>query len=374
MRNKTQDGGISTDIRMKVGVITFHYVDNFGAAWQCYSLCSLLKQLGHEPFLVNYRPDEALPVYQMPKGRFWVTPKMIGYFKKKFLFDGFRRDFLPAQSGLVKRFVDLQTSSPYAEAFIAGSDQIWNHCLFGGEYDPAYFIDFKTSARKISYAASFGEMQPIKLCDELRSGLARFDYLSVREEAAARTLVESYGLAVQTVCDPVILTESFAGFIKPIRRSRDYVFCYNLYNQIHLDQQCLRLAEMQMLDVRRINNDWKFWNYPSRSEFGIGPVRWLNLINDARYVISDSFHSTVFSVMLEKKFVTALANKNRGGENRIVAFLNKVGLETRIIDEADTLQDIRERLETPVDWLAVKSKLNTMRAESIGFLNGSLSI
>jgi hypothetical protein len=360
---------------MKIGILTFHHVDNFGAAWQCYSLSSQLKHLGHEPFIVNYCPDDALSAYQMPKGRFWLTQRMIGYFKKKFLFNRFRKAHFPPLSEMVTRFSDLQNRPPHADAFIAGSDQIWNHCLFNGDtYDPAYFVAFATSARRISYAASFGEMQPIKLCDELRSSLVKFDYLSVREEAAARTITDSYGLPVRTVCDPVILSENFAKFIQPIRRKREYVFCYNLYNRTILDQQSLGLAKMQDLDVRRINSDWKFWNYPSHSEFGIGPIRWLNLINDARYVVSDSFHSTVFSVILKKKFVTALANKNHSSENRIVAFLAKVGLETRIIDETDTLEDIMRRLESPVDWLAVRRKLDTMREESIHFLDQSLSV
>lgn len=358
---------------MKIGILTFHHVDNYGAAWQCYSLYTQLKQLGHEPFLVNYRPDDALPVYRMPKGRFWITPRMIGFFKKKASFERFRKAHLAPLSKCLSTFEDLKAHPPSADAFIAGSDQIWNPCLFDGLYDPSYFLEFTDSSKKIAYAASFGETRPIELSEELESMLSKFEHLSVREAAAAQALVNAYGFNVYTVCDPVILSGDFTSFLNAGKFPKDHIFCYNLFNRPQMDEMCAHFSKLYGIKVRRVNDDWRVWRHDSKSEFGIGPVRWLNLINNSRFVVSDSFHSTVFSVLLEKNFVVTLANKHRGKENRIVSLLCNLGLESRIIDDIDTLDDIRSRLESNIDWPAVKRRIQDTRHHSLEFLKTSLA-
>lgn len=358
---------------MKVGVITFHHVDNFGAAWQCYSLCSVLRKLGHQPFLVNYRPAGALLAYRMPKGKYWITPNMLGFFKKKFTFNLFRKKHLPVQTRCFASFDQLKNNSFVADLFIAGSDQIWNPSLSGEAYDPSYFLEFTKSGKRIAYAASFGESQPIDLCADLESMLSKLDSISVRESAARNTLVEAYGIDVDVVCDPAILNEDYGDFLVPDKIPENYVFCYNLFKLKKLDEACAILAGKRGCTVRKVNDDWKFWKYESTPEFGIGPIRWLNRIHKARFVVTDSFHATVFSVLFEKDFVVSLANKDKGKSNRIVSLLTDLGLESKIIADGDTVDDIERRLDAPVDRDAVKDRIRDMRRHSLDYLTGAIN-
>ncbi len=358
---------------MKIGILTFHHVDNYGAAWQCYGLCNALERLGHEPFLINYRPPGALLAYRLPKGKFCLTPRMLGYFKKRMLFDRFRTNHLPEQTEKMFSYEQLAAKEWRASAFIAGSDQIWNPTITGGRYDPSYFLGFAGRARKIAYAASFGETQNIDLSDGLRSMLAGLDHVSVRETGARDTLVEAFGIDIDVVCDPAVLTQSYADFLSPRESGAEYIFCYNLFNREMLDKTCADLAADMACDVRRVNDDWKFWKYKTRPEFGIGPIRWLNNIHKARCVITDSFHATVFSVLLEKDFVVSLANDHKGKSNRIVSFLAELGLETRIMSDEDTLQDVGARMHAPVDWQAVGGRIGRLGARSLRFLETALA-
>jgi exopolysaccharide biosynthesis predicted pyruvyltransferase EpsI len=126
-------------------------------------------------------------------------------------------------------------------------------------------------------------------------------------------------------------------------------------------------------DVRKVNDDWRFWKSKTRPEFGIGPIRWLNNIHKARCVLTDSFHATVFSVLLQKDFVVSLANAHKGKSNRIVSFLSDLGLESRIMSDEDKLQDVRARMHAPVDWQAVGNRIARMGARSLRFLESALA-
>lgn len=358
---------------MKIGVLTFHHVDNFGAVWQCYSMCSTLQRLGHQPFLVDYRPEGVLRAYEMPRGRFWLSMRMIAYFKKRSSFNRFRSEHLPPQTARFTSLPPLRASPPEADAFIAGSDQIWNPGLLGESYDPTYFLPFGGSARRIAYAASFGESRPLELTEDLGEMLSRFDFISIREEAALQAVADHFNLKARLASDPVLLTKDYSGFLGRHRFSEDYVFCYNLFNRESTDRVCGLLAERRGCEIRRVNDDWRFWKYSSKQEYGIGPVRWLDLIHQAKFVISDSFHGTLFSVMFRKNFAVMLANEEKGGANRIVNLLRHLGLDSRIISDDDSEAEIRRRLDEPVDWQEVERRIGTMRRESFDFLETALA-
>lgn len=358
---------------MKVALLTFHQADNFGAVWQTYGLSKTLCQLGHDPFLIDYHPDKLLRSYRVPTGRFVVTPRMIGFLKKKLEFNRFRRILLPATTRLFKSYDDLRKNPPVADAYITGSDQVWNPDLMGGRYDPAFFLQFVKSGRRISYAASFGETRQLIPTDELREYLSHLDAISVREEQAARILKAAYDIEIAAVCDPVFLLQDYTNYLTMPCWNREFVFTYNLFNLRDTDELSLELGKALNCEVRRVNDDWKLWNYSSKAEFGISPIRWLNLIQSAKLIFTDSFHATAFSILLRKPFLSVLSNSQTTKANRIVSLLEQLQLQEKIVSKDDTIDDVLERYNQPIDWETVHRKIADARQDALNYLSVALA-
>ena len=171
---------------MKIGILTFHFAFNQGAVMQCYALQKYLELQGHEAVVINYRPG-----YHTVMHAAWRNP----WSYSRVFWRKFRSRSLPARLLLAARsfmrcmywnllqvdrqnqaafrsfvekylhltpeyhtFAQLQQSPPELDAMISGSDQVWNPDLLGGEFDPAYFLDFgRPSTRRLTYAVSLGK-------------------------------------------------------------------------------------------------------------------------------------------------------------------------------------------------------------------------
>ena len=309
----------------------------------------------------------------MPRGRFYFTPRIIGYFKRRFSFQSFRKRYFPPLTRLYRSFEELSLNPPDVDVLIAGSDQIWNPDLTGGTWDETYFLKFNQNGKKIAYAPSFGETRSLALGNDLLKMLSDFDALSIREQGAAEKIRDEFGLKMEVVCDPVMLVEDFSSFLDPKPLGQDFILNYSLLSPDITNDIAQKLSEKEKVQVRRVCDDWKIWKYSSLAEFAIGPVRWLNLINQASYVITDSFHATLFSILFQKKFVSFLFNKERGRSNRIFSLLNACGLESRVAGANESLNEITSHLNQPVDWEKAKYLIRQLRASSKSYLQSEIA-
>lgn len=146
---------------MKIGILTFHYVHNYGAVWQAYALRHVLEEMGHEVEIVNYRNGYVENSYSVKlnsyseikrrKGKIYSPVVCREEYRRREKFNDFINSVLLRDKVQVLSVQELEHVD--ADAFISGSDQIWTWWLTGG-YDCAYLLDFNTKAKRIAYAAS----------------------------------------------------------------------------------------------------------------------------------------------------------------------------------------------------------------------------
>ena len=206
---------------MKILTITCHKVYNHGASLQQFALLYFLNNSGFEAKTINYQPKylaEIFSYYGVANPKFKKNlflkllyviaklPSKINDIKRRNAFNDFEKNFIPSTDKLFVNNIQLKNNTPKADAYICGSDQIWNSLLQNGK-DPAFYLDFvANNKKKISYAASFAiDNVSDEWKDFVKEKVNRIDYISVRENSGLRIL-ENMGInrAVQ-VLDPVFL-------------------------------------------------------------------------------------------------------------------------------------------------------------------------
>lgn len=311
---------------MKINTITCQHVYNYGATLQAFALQDYLESLGHNVEIIDFR----LPThtrYELftpyPKGRAYelvckfpllryiITPyrnrRMLKTWGRKRNFDRFDKEYLHLSSHTYKSLDKLQQDTFDADLFIAGSDQIWNTDMENGS-NGAYFLDFgPEKTKRISYAASFG-ISEIKDNDKklfIKQQLRKFDKISVREKAGLNIL-HDLGYEGCQVVDPVFLLSKDA-WIKKLNlqiKENDYIFLYDfMHDDERLIQLSKELAQKEHLKICSVN-DISHAPYADIQIDNAGPKEFLQLLLNAKYVISNSFHATAFSIIFDKKFAT----------------------------------------------------------------------
>ncbi|SHK89494.1 polysaccharide pyruvyl transferase family protein [Fibrobacter sp. UWB12] len=247
--------------------------------------------------------------------------------------------------------------------FVFGSDQVWRK-----EMSPdimTFFGSFlKDDVPRIAYAASFGVDYWQFSTDETKKIiplLKKFRAISVREESAVRLLAE-HGVDSQLVLDPTMLlkADDYAHLESEVScdyAKANHIFVYCLDE--HLNQKDVLCQLEQTLNVPLL----------LLNEKNLQVDMWLSALRTAEYVITDSFHGTVFSILFHKKFIV-VANEYRG-LTRLQSLLKMFGLENRLIMSFEDFDC--EKLDAEIDYKSVDVILNQEREKSLTFLSESLS-
>ena len=369
---------------MKINTITCHNVYNYGATLQTYALQTYLKGLGHEVEIIDYYPK-----YRNKKN-FWKIPnnsKVGKYSQRYFLFhliyaihraikylrdtnfdrnkkfDEFDRKYLQITSTKYTSYQQLKDNPPIADCYIAGSDQIWNPNGDTGK-DPAFFLNFGDSqAKRISYAASFGISEieePFK--PNLKEYLRILDAISVREKTGLDILNDlGYTDAIQ-VCDPVFLLskEQWLCIAPPPLVKNDYILVYDFFqDDDNIKKMSQKLAQEKKCKIVAVNDGGKCI-YADVNITNASPNDFLSLIANANVVVSNSFHATAFSLILNKEFYTYPVSRNKN-HSRMTDLLDSVGLLDRFNTPISSL-------EADIDWLVVNERIKTIDDYSKVFL------
>ena len=339
---------------MKVGILTFHYAHNFGACLQAFALKEYFNSLGHSAIIVNYKNPKIHNLYPRKlKVHFLLYdfkhPKELGkkikllrdysYGKKEWKkqyqkFEYFIDTYLLNNSISEVSFQELQSLD--VDLFVGGSDQIWNRQLTGG-FDRAYLLDFDTKARKAFYAASAGKNELDE--EELPFFNKIFEnketFISARESSLASYLSNKYKRDVPNVIDPCFLL-SDSDYVRLFNlnkslssKKKKYLFAY------FISEKNKRIREMVRVIANALNLEIVEFHYRKSRDLDknyqtskIGPIEFLEYMYNADFIVTNSFHGTVFSLIFKKQFYSIYDLDARKDD-----LLNKFGLSDRHIKE-----------------------------------------
>jgi hypothetical protein len=370
---------------MKIGIMTFWWSeDNYGQILQCYALQKYLRDAGHDAYLIRYDPKN-----DFVKTPFWkkvvkgLNPvrlyNYLKYKRKKSIdkkektehsrkFQEFRDAYLKQSEKIYYSYHELFQNPPNADVYIVGSDQVWNPgCYASGSTLErvnsqlnAYFLNFgNRETKRIAYAVSFGKE---KITDELKQKiiplLKQFDYISVREKSGSAICRQCGVENAEWVPDPTMLldAEQYHSLYENTRINYDKPYCllYMLGNKYDFSiQNIFDWAEKRLLNVIYITGNSQLDAY--KKTYATIP-EWLYLIDHAEYVITNSYHCSVFSLLFQKKLgIILLTGKDSGMNSRFESLFEQFQIEKRFI--IDTF----DGLETDSNWNIVNDIFNRMQ-------------
>lgn len=375
---------------MRVGILTFHFSDNYGAMFQAYALKAYLESLGHQAFFIDYKPS-----YLEKGGRFTLRKPVIkNNLKVAYLhLNGFRnRIFTPStleQSvhefqrtylGTVPYFSSPNhLRAPSLDLVITGSDQVWNPQERVG-VDNTYFLERSSfeerygAVRRISYAPSFGsdELKP-EFGSEVGNLVSDLDAVSVREESGKVILAGLTDKHVSVVPDPTLLLEDFSAIYQDYAGvGSNYIFVYYLRSPINVREVAQEASVTTNAgEIISVHNPHRRWREIGRTVYP-SPGQWLKLHKNARVVVTNSFHGVALSIVQRKDFLYVPLEGERSRMNaRALNLLKAVGLENRI---ASSQKDVKALLDEGIDWVSVGPRVAQLRSNGTEFLKEQLEI
>lgn len=364
---------------MKIGVLTFHRVYNYGAVIQAYCTQKILDELNIDNEIIDFsikKQKDYTDLYSKRNGlkRFAKTLLLIPFHKervsRKKKFDSFINSMKLSSKSYNKSEYLRETNKNY-DCYLVGSDQVWN-ITKKAESSDAYFLDFADEdKRKISYASSIGvaTYEDLVLKEKY---LKQFDAISCRESGGAQILSDIVDYKVQTVLDPTLLVDKNI-LVKEIYKIENdpYILYYSLdgFDKRKNNLDILKaLSEKFGYKVKFITPEWPY------HEFGedlrdVGPIEFLNLIQQAKIVCTNSFHGTALSIKLGVPFYV-LESKNIKDERKR-SILKQLELQDRIIS---SYKDIGNIDDYSINYNKVNTKLKELMKLSSIYLKKALDI
>lgn len=362
---------------MKVGILTYHDALSYGARLQTLALQECICNLGHDVSIVDYRGNVHKPMhwYDVLHTRSpWGFVSRCNRYASDRAFCGFNRQFYRLTDPCLTA-EELRSATQEVDAIVVGSDQVWQLRNFpeGQRFDPNYFLRFvQKQVRRVSYAASFGHDLPLVRIGEVSDDIKKFDFLSIREGMAASELAGILKREVCHVCDPTLLwgREGFDTLLSRIEGKPEDLFYFSLSPQDKRDGRIIDAAR-RLLGVDVVLESRPLRMCLKGRNFIGNPLQWINEIRSARYVLTNSFHGTVFSILYHRPFLF-LPWTNEGQNVRIKELLNKLNLADRIYTDSRTVETQVNTLTTPIPWERVDDTLSAWRQTSRAYLQHAL--
>lgn len=391
---------------MKFLIITLlgrKYNNNHGAVLQGLALQAFLRKHGYDSQILDYYPFRQRPpfltrvVKALKKGylRQSIYVRLLRLLSKgqvsilnreqKMAFTEFRNEYInfseETYCSFEKIFNDLQNFQKTYDLFIVGSDQVWNSAFHDTDLLKVYLLGFVKQGSKISYASSVASEIPNGLIGFYRKYLSRFFRISVREEGSARELSKVLGYKPAVVLDPTLLLApgDWVNYSKrPAENIEEqFIFVYDLYRSKEIIPVVEKVANRYRIKYANYDPHVLLKKHKHRNLllnfYKYGPGEFLWLVQNSKFVITSSFHGTVFAIIFRKPFYVVLwHDKKKAKQNdRIIDILSKLGLQDRAFTDPE---EILERgLDENIDWEQVYEKLEKLKQESAEWLLNAIS-
>lgn len=362
--------------KMKIGILTFHCAHNYGAMLQCYALQEHLVSMGHYVKVINYQPAYLLKPYKV-FDRDRILSKNILILIKNILrellmlpkrcrrYRAFNH-FL-SKKIYVSKLCDKETIADGFDAYIFGSDQIWNPQITNG-VDGVYFGNFSFPKDKkifISYAASLG-MDAIgsEWKESFKENLKNIDFISVREDSMVRLLKPLTSKPIKLVLDPTLLASNdIWNKLSDTVKRRNYILVYQVREDSNTLDFAQHIAKQLNADIVQLVA-WVRLRNTIGEKACASPEDFVSYIKHASCIVTTSFHGTAFSVIFNRPFYCLKLGD--GCDNRSESLLEVLKLESRMVDK-----NIRPIFST-IDYSVSDKILEKMRNHSNSFLDLSL--
>ena len=365
---------------------------NYGGVLQQFALQEKCKQLGFDVKIINDTHSERRMLFSVKESLLNITPEWIiskvkKYFKKTEVvdpvimdkivarrekFNAFRIQYMDYTQEVSQRQLSEIISD--GKAVIVGSDQIWNPIL--ASY-PLFLSFVNGEQKKIAYAASISRENLSSREKKMYAPLIRnFDAVSVREEKGKELISEYCSKNCEVVLDPTMLVDTalWENLADNNILDSPYVFCYFLGDDINIRKAAQRFAEERDMELvtspfLKLENIEVDSDYQYKSYIDMSPVEFLKFIRYADYVITDSFHAVVFSILFKKKFIVVGRTMNKHTANsRLDTLLGRFNL----FDRMCTAEAIDGVIDNEIDYKAVHKILEKSRCDSEKFLKDSI--
>ena len=375
---------------MKVGIISMQRVCNNGSFLQAYGLKKIIESLGHEVIFVDYEVGKPI-IQSFADKKTYYKLKLRNSIIKLLLICKWLRWVLPegykqiirereGYKKIIKQYLNITDKTNYhslVDVIVIGSDEVFNCTQINPEvgFSPELFGANQQAKKVLSYAASFGNTTYQKLLDcnkvdEVKRYLLALSSISVRDKNSEVVVETLTGISPEVNLDPVLMYD-FMPTIKDEQIRKNYIVVYAYRARITQEEasEIKKFAKQEGKRLISVSGQLDFCD----EHIAANPFGCLNLYRHADYIISDTFHGTIFSIINRKKFVT-LIRKSMGGtygnQEKLQDLLDRLGLQNR--SYSNGTDDLSTRLLADIDYDRVFSIIEVERKHTMEYLMNQL--
>lgn len=363
-----------------VGIITFHRAENYGAFLQAYALYKEISnnykngkvkvidyrsKIIEKPYKLIYLGDKDKIIYNFLKSIILLPKNMV----RKNNFTQFRNKYIDTTKSIYNKD-NISTYLKDYKYLITGSDQVWNDDITRDDKSLyLLYSDANLKCEKISYAASVGSDKKNPVCyKNIAAAIKDYKMVSVREELSKNNLSEYTKKQINVCLDPVLLHSSkfWDGIRRNAKIKAKYVFVYTITTDYTMISYAEKIAREKGLIIVHVDKKDRY-KCKSKSMYHCGPDVFVDLIANAEYVLTNSFHGLAFSIVYKKKFmIFPMKERNSRLEN----LLKLSKLEERVY--TDTKQN--SCIDNEIDYKNAYKELNKEQKKSKEFIYNALDI
>lgn len=375
-------------MKSKIGILALPFSNNYGGIFLAYALQKVLSDIGYDAVILRYQNRSS--VIQLIKCRIAQPEYGIAYIVKKICntikeifsnvlfaftnqawqtckFEKFRKNCL-FMSKKLHSINDLENELKTYKVAIIGGDQVWNP--YDDESASTYYLNFKISpdVRKVSYAPCFGRPDvPAKYEKFIGDCLHDFDFIGVRNKMSQKIVKRLSGLDATVVVDPTLLVP-FDEVTAKTDLGKGMIAFY-----------CIKTSQSRMYAIKRMLKKKLHYRVLSISfdrqflladkwAWGAGPSEWLAIFKNAEYIVTDSFHGTIFAIKNRKQFITIVQHST---DVRMTELLEQYGLQERIVRSPEEVSG--ELMLRSIDYDRVHKEIARDVEASYEFLKTALA-
>ena len=356
----------------KVGIITYHFAQNYGAVLQCYALQTYLSQQGYAVTVFDFVSEKQQKNNDVVKHGASVKTAVANICLLPFTHSIRKKharfvDFCQKNLHLTPHFSTVESLEQYIEengydVVISGSDQVLNPNI--NDFEIAFLYPFKTKAKKIAYAASTGNASPDDI-QKIQCYLDDFSKISIREQKDLGKFDAETAARLSVVCDPVMLlrADTWNNMLEQ-PSGKPYLICYFLHKKLFREEFAIaqKIAKGRGLELKVINARFGPNSFRKGTVFDAGPGEFVNLTANASYICTDSFHGTLFSLIFHKQF-SCLDTKQNHHDTRKKGLLESVGATAAYQNIEDPL-----KICSTLNYEEIDCRMDEIRKSAAEFL------